>query len=118
MELTAIPPAQAARLLGISRSKVYTLAAPEGPIPCVRIGRRVIFEMSDLMEYREKCRSIETKATVVSSLNSTARLKTSVSELESVFQKLGVKPKRTPSIARSQRDSTASRPALSVIGTP
>ena len=33
---------QAAQVLGVSGRMVYTLAAPAGPIPCHRIGRRII----------------------------------------------------------------------------
>ena len=39
---------QAADYLGISSRAVYALAAPAGPIPCARIGRRVVFEQADL----------------------------------------------------------------------
>lgn len=31
-----------AEMLGISGGAVYDLAAPKGPIPCVRLGRRLI----------------------------------------------------------------------------
>ena len=34
-------PYEAAATLGVSAEKVYSLAAPRGPIPCSRIGRRV-----------------------------------------------------------------------------
>ncbi|MBC7202546.1 MAG: helix-turn-helix domain-containing protein [Pusillimonas sp.] len=114
---TTIPPDQAARILGVSRSKIYALAAPAGPIPCIRIGRRVIFDMNDLMEYRALCRYTEKRQAVVSSLNSTAPLKAVGSGLENVFRKLGVKPKRTLSTEKNQPGCTVSRPALNVIGT-
>ncbi|MAK54797.1 MAG: hypothetical protein CML17_02935 [Pusillimonas sp.] len=114
---TTIPPDQAARILGVSRSKIYDLAAPAGPIPCIRIGRRIIFDMNDLMEYRAQCRYTEKKQAVVSSLSSTAPLKASGSGLENVFRRLGVKPKRTLSTEKNQPGYTASPRALSVIDT-
>lgn len=52
--------AQAAALLGVSPRAVYDLAAPGGPIPCVRIGRRVVFEEADVLEFKATCRSTET----------------------------------------------------------
>ncbi|RXN87975.1 hypothetical protein C7R54_15470 [Achromobacter aloeverae] len=110
--------AEAARMLGVSSRHVYDLAAPKGPIPCYRIGKRITFEVADLLEYKQKCRSIEIQNAVSSSLNSTVRLKASESELESVFRKLGLEPRRMPSTGRSQRASTPSRPALRVIEQP
>lgn len=57
--------AQAARLLGVSERLVYDLAAPAGPIPCTRIGRRIIFDEADVAAYREahRCQSAGTPAT-------------------------------------------------------
>lgn len=43
-------------ILGISPRMVYALAAPAGPIPCYRIGRRMVFNESDVREYKESCR--------------------------------------------------------------
>ena len=45
----------AANLLGVSPGKVYALAAPGGPIPCHRIGKRIIFDRSDVLEYQQSC---------------------------------------------------------------
>lgn len=39
---------EAAAFLGISTRALYDLAAPAGPLPCSRIGRRVVFELADL----------------------------------------------------------------------
>lgn len=47
---------QAAAMLGVSARQVYDLAAPTGPIPCTRIGRRVIFEESDVLEFKAQSR--------------------------------------------------------------
>lgn len=51
---------QAAVLLGVSPRKVYGLAAPGGPIPCYRIGRNVNFDETDILEYKQQCRSVVT----------------------------------------------------------
>ena len=112
-----IQPQKAAAMLGISRSQLYALAAPAGPIPCMRIGRRVIFDRADLLEYRDKCRYIETRNAVASSLNSTAASIRNVSGLESIFLKIGVKPKLTSSTAKKAKGSTGSRQGLSVVAT-
>jgi len=47
--------------LGVSRRTVYGLVAPAGPIPCYRIGRRIIFSDDDIRKYLEKCRYTEIK---------------------------------------------------------
>lgn len=40
---------EVAEMLGISRGAVYDLAAPKGPIPCVRFGRLCIrFKREDV----------------------------------------------------------------------
>lgn len=97
---------EAARHLGVSPRTVYDLAAPGGPIPCHRVGRRILFSPEDLAEYLQSCRYSETKRTVASSLNSTASLKGNGSALEKLFQSRGVKPKLTPTNAKSRRDCT------------
>ena len=43
---------QVAATLGISARKVYDLAAPAGPLPCTRIGRRVVFDEADVLEFK------------------------------------------------------------------
>jgi excisionase family DNA binding protein len=53
MTMTVI---QASERLGVSRAMVYKLAAPHGPIPCTRIGSRVIFDESDVQDYKASCR--------------------------------------------------------------
>lgn len=97
---------EAARELGVSPRTVYDLAAPGGPIPCHRVGRRILFSPEDLSEYLQSCRYTETKRAVASSLNSTVSLKGSGSALEKLFQSRGVKPKLTPTTVRSRPDST------------
>lgn len=39
--MSAITVSEAAALLGISRRMMYSLAAPIGPVPCHRFGRRI-----------------------------------------------------------------------------
>ena len=98
--------------LGVSSGMVYSLAAPAGPIPCYRVGRRVTFDETDIQEYKQSCRSVVTNRAVRSSLSSTASSTTCVSALESAFQKLGVRPKQTNTTARRPRASTPPRMAL------
>lgn len=81
---------QAAEVLGVSRRQVYALAAPGGPIPCTRIGKRIIFDMPDILEFKQSCRSTETKNRVRSSLSSVAVSTASVSGLQSAFHALGI----------------------------
>jgi excisionase family DNA binding protein len=47
---------EAAALLGISVRAVYDLAAPAGPVPCLRFGRAVRFEHKDIKSYRDGLR--------------------------------------------------------------
>ena len=59
---------EAARMLGVSKGMVYGLAAPAGPIPCARIGSRIIFDQVDIVEFKQKCRYTEVKHAVGISL--------------------------------------------------
>ncbi|WP_424460547.1 helix-turn-helix domain-containing protein [Ottowia sp.] len=93
---------QAARLLGVSRRKMYALAAPSGPVPCYRIGGRVVFEEDDILDYKASCRSIAARKTVASSLSSTVTLKAGESALRKSFLALGIKPKPTLSTVKSR----------------
>nr|KAJ8740681.1 helix-turn-helix domain-containing protein [Delftia sp. PS-11] len=102
----------AAALLGVSARKVYDLAAPSGPIPCYRIGRNINFDETDILEYKQQCRSVVTNRAVRSSLSSTASSTACVSALESAFRKLGVQPRLTNTTAKNQRASTQPRMAL------
>lgn len=86
----------AAKLLGVSARQVYDLAAPNGPLPCYRIGSRIVFDPSDIETYLLSCRCTEIKKAVVTSLNSTPVLRATESELESVFRARGLKPRRKP----------------------
>lgn len=97
---------EAAKRLGVSTRTVYDLAAPAGPIPCHRIGRRVLFSEEDIQEYLQSCRYTEIKREVASFLNSTVSLKASGSGLESYFRKRGREPKLTPTIDKKRPGST------------
>ncbi|MFT0547817.1 helix-turn-helix domain-containing protein [Allopusillimonas ginsengisoli] len=108
---------QAARQLGIARRTVYDLAAPGGPIPCHRIGRRILFSSEDITEYLQSCRYTETKRAVASFLNSTGKLKVTGSGLESYFRKRGRVPKLTPTTGKNPPASTPLQPASSVQPT-
>lgn len=98
--------AQAAQRIGVSPRTIYDLAAPAGPIPCHRIGRRIVFSPDDITEYLEKCRFTEIKREVATFLSSTVSLKASESGLESYFRKRGREPKLTPTTAKKRGGST------------
>ena len=98
--------ADASELLGVSARQVYALAAPAGPIPCYRIGRRIIFSKSDVLEYLQSCRFTEIKSAVASYSNSRARLKAKESDLLKACRALGIKPKPMLMTARSPQSST------------
>lgn len=46
----------AAKYLGISPRALWALSAPRGPVPVVRIGGRVVFDVHDLDEYAASCK--------------------------------------------------------------
>ena len=48
---------QAAAILDISSRGLYALAAPYGPIPCYRIGRRIVFNEADVVAFKESQKS-------------------------------------------------------------
>jgi excisionase family DNA binding protein len=102
-QITAV---EAAKILGVSSRHVYGLAAPGGPIPCFRIGKRIIFNQIDVQEYLQSCRYTATKREVATALSSTVLLKAGGSALENTFRKLGLSPKRTLSTGKKQPDST------------
>ncbi len=97
--------AQAAEQLGISRRLVYDLAK-RGELVSYRFGDALRFAPEDLETYRTSCRSVGTPATSAGALSSTASLKVSGSELADFFRKAGVKPRPTPSTAKSRAAST------------
>ena len=46
----------AAKLLGISSRMLWNLSAPRGPIPCVRLGRAVRYDKSDLIAFANRAK--------------------------------------------------------------
>lgn len=53
MSMRPVSAKEAADMLGISPRAVYDLAAPAGPIPCLRFGRAVRFDRKDIETYRD-----------------------------------------------------------------
>lgn len=87
---------EAAEFLGVSARWVYDHAAPNGPIPCFRMGGRLVFDRSDLSEYLQSCRYTKTQRSVVTSLSSTPILRSGESEFEKFCRENGLKPRLTP----------------------
>ncbi|PUA19629.1 hypothetical protein C7W93_07225 [Glaciimonas sp. PCH181] len=108
---------EAAKILRISTRQVYAMAAPAGPIPCYRIGKRIIFNHLEVLEYLKSCRFTEIKREVVTALSSTVSLRVGESALESTFRKLGLKPKRTLSTEKNRPDFTRSELPSSASNT-
>ena len=102
---------QAAKFLEVSVRQVYDLAAPQGPIPCTRIGARVVFDQDDVEGFKAACRYTKTKSAVVSSLNSAVTSAANESALESYCRRNGLKLRLTSGTAKKPRDSTQSQPA-------
>ena len=104
-----------AAMLGLSARAVYDLA-DRGILTCYRLGAgrgAVRFAPEDVEAYRTACRSIGTPATSAGATSSTASLRVSGSELRDCFRLAGVKPKLTPSTAKSPAGSTPLRLASS-----
>ncbi|HUT58339.1 MAG TPA: helix-turn-helix domain-containing protein [Phycisphaerae bacterium] len=51
---------RAAKALDISERKLWELTDPRGPIPCVRIGRRVLYDPRDLQAYIDQQKGQQT----------------------------------------------------------
>lgn len=98
--------AQAAEVLGVSARQVYALAAPAGPIPCTRIGKRIIFDMPDLLAFKESCRCVPApKLPRLSISSSPIRVSNPAgpSPLLKLFEEMGIRPKLTHSAAKNRR---------------
>ena len=55
-----VPVAEARRLLGgVSARWLWSATAPRGPIPCVRLGRRVLYRPADLAAFVEAQRLVQ-----------------------------------------------------------
>lgn len=44
----------AKKVLSVSEKTLWSWTAPRGPIPCVRIGRRVLYHIADLERFIEE----------------------------------------------------------------
>jgi excisionase family DNA binding protein len=42
---------EAARWLSVSTRTLWSMTRPRGPVPCLRLGRRVLFRRRDLEEF-------------------------------------------------------------------
>lgn len=88
----------AAKILGVSRGTLYDLAAPKGPIPCVRFGRRCIrFNQEDVEAHVRKSLHILIKVKIGGGTTSIKSSTASVSAKPNCFQKLGVATNPKPS---------------------
>lgn len=70
---------EAAALLGVPPSTMYSLAAPRGPVPCYRIGTAIRFKQADLDAYLEsrRCEPVDLFKNASPTGKVVVRLKTS-----------------------------------------
>lgn len=54
LEPLAVGPREAARALGFSERTLWAVSAPRGDLPCVRIGRKVLYKVTDLADFLER----------------------------------------------------------------
>ncbi|GDX99997.1 hypothetical protein LBMAG48_24010 [Phycisphaerae bacterium] len=47
----SVRPREAARITGIGVRLLWSQTAPRGPIPCVRIGKAVLYRLADLESF-------------------------------------------------------------------
>jgi len=60
-----VPPREAAWLLGgISTRHLWSLTTPRGPIPCIRLGRRVFYAPRDLQRFLEERKQTAAEASM------------------------------------------------------
>lgn len=52
---------ETAAVLGISERKLWGLTDPRGPIPCVRLGRNVRYDLADVRAYVDATKSTAAK---------------------------------------------------------
>ena len=94
--------ADVAAQLGLSKRKVYELAA-SGRLAHYRFGDAVRFEQADVDTYRAACRSNGTPATSAGGGSSSAVWRASATGILDCFRKAGVEPKLTPSMLPNYR---------------
>jgi predicted DNA-binding transcriptional regulator AlpA len=93
----------AAEILGISTRMLYDLAAPKGPIPCVRYSAKCVrFDPEDIKAYAESCKCAPRDPVKIAGptyfANQRLRAKSEESELVKLFRKGGITPKTRPKI--------------------
>ncbi|WP_428983794.1 helix-turn-helix domain-containing protein [Rhodoferax mekongensis] len=84
---------EASEFLGVSPRMVYQLAAPNGPIPCYRIGKRIVFDAKDVQDYKANCRFEHVPLPPLRLRINAARNQRPLgaSSLEETFKRLGLK---------------------------
>lgn len=99
---------QAADMLGISRRMMYDLAAPHGPVPCIRLSVKCVrFNPDDVEAYAKKCLHTTIKVEAAGYLSS-AKLSTGQgSELQKLYRMAGTVAKQKPLTKRKPTGSTA-----------
>ena len=108
--MTMLTARQVAQLLGLSQRAVYDV--PEADLPRYRLGASrgaVRFAQDDVEEYRRRCRSAGIPGTSAGATSSTAVFKAGANGLLAYFQRAGVAPRLTPTIAPKARASTQLR---------
>lgn len=114
---------EAAAILGVSPRAVYALAAPQGPIPCYRIGRTIVFDEADVVGFKQSQRVTQVKNQFrASSQSLTLKLKASEpgaeSALERAFRKFGVVPRLTPPSAAVPKSKPSDKKKSCAASTP
>lgn len=97
---------EVAKILGISRGAVYDLAAPRGPLPCARFGRRCIrFNAEDVEAFKNQCMVDQARPKLDLKLpRPTVRLEIEVpGERKNCFQRRGIPTKPKLSSKRKQK---------------
>lgn len=97
---------EAADLLRIHKRTMYDLAAPNGPIPCYRMGRTVRFDQSDIEQYQQSCRYTSTRQQLAGAARLTASSPDEESGLQSYFRKAGLEIKPKPTSKKKHIDSS------------
>ncbi|WP_426196213.1 helix-turn-helix transcriptional regulator [Massilia sp. DWR3-1-1] len=91
---TFITAEEVAEMLCISRGAVYDLAAPKGPIPCVRLGRRLIrFKVADVLAHIVACTHSQAAPRINLKMSTRPVVKLQVSNPLNCFERLGIKVK-------------------------
>ena len=101
---------QTAFLLGISDRLVYELARRMG-LRCYRIRRRVLFDESDVLEFKASCQLLGARTISAGVISITASSTDSNIELLNCFRKAGANPARISTTGSKPAHSTRNQPA-------